>query len=216
MLFNASVEPIPQYLETIQEVYDKKTYKRIKSKFDFLINHLTKIWPAKADSIKSKLNANDGGLKANIMVDKFGLFKDLREFASELEQRLIAEAGVDVDISPFAHLLNLSDTDGVCLPFRFAHPLQLEIPGRSYPFPVSSSANLEKELELLNKHLKVERTFKITHLPEFIEASSKQIEDFEKEYAIDPSFWIKFGFVVLRTLNNTARKYKLPIIFHYI
>ena len=216
MLFNASVEPIPQYLETMQEVYDKKIYKRLKTKFDALNAHLLKLWSLKADLIKNLLTKNEGGLKANIMVDKFGLFRDVKEFAADLQARLISEGGASPNPGPLAHILNQGDTDGVFLPFKFTNPMQLKIPGRAHSFPVSSSVILEQELQLLNQHLKVERTFKIIHLPEFIEATSKQIEMFEKEHAVDPSFWIKFGFVVLRTLNLTARENKLPIIFHYL
>jgi hypothetical protein len=146
------------------------------------------------------------------MIDKFGLFQDLRSFAKRLKKRLVEEAGAPSTI--FLHLLNQGDADGILLPFKFKKPIQLKIPGRTYPMPVGSSVLLEKELEIINKHLKIENTFKIAVLPDFIEATSEQIDHFETEYSVDPSFWIKFGFVVLRTLNMKARKTQMPVIFH--
>ncbi|MCD4656393.1 MAG: hypothetical protein K8S87_02500 [Planctomycetes bacterium] len=212
MLFNATVEPISQYLQTIQEVYGEDTYIEISEKFDVFKEHLFDIWSARTKIIEKFMSESDGGLQANIMIDKFGLLQDLRSFVKKLRDRLIEEAGAPETI--FMHLLNQGDADGIYLPFKFKKPIQLKIPGRAYPMPIGSSVMLEKELEIINKHLKIEKTFKTPVLPEFIEASSREIDKFETEYVIDPSFWIKFGFVVLRTLNNKARDAKMPIVFH--
>ncbi len=212
MLFNTTVEPISQYLKTIQEVYGEDLYNEINEKFDIFKQHLINIWPAREKIIERFLSEKDGGLQANILIDKFGVLHDLRSFVEKLRKRLIDEAGAPETV--FSHLLNQGDADGLFLPFKFKKPIQLKIPGRSYPMPIGSSVILEKELEIINKHLKIERSFKINVLPDFIEASSYEIDKFESQYMIDPSFWIKFGFVVLRTLNIKARDAKMPVIFH--
>lgn len=214
--FNASVEPITHYLEqTVRKAFGKKEYRQIKATFDQLTAHLKKLFASKADAVQRILYETEGGLQANHLIDRFGVLRDLREYAEELAERLIDEGGAAPDPPPFAHLLNLGDGDGVLLPFKFAHPFQLQVKGR-VPFPVSSCVNLRDELNLLNKHLKVEQTFKLSQLPPLLEATQAQIEQFEKMYDVDPSFWIKFGFTVLRTLNNVALEYRLPVIFHYI
>ena len=212
MLFNATVEPIPQYLQTVKKVYDEDTYSEMTQKFDVLKQYLLRMWSSRSDIIEQFLADNRGGLQANIMIDKFGIFQDLREFASKLRKRLIEEAGAPTTV--FTHLLNQGDADGVFLPFKFKKPIQLKIPGRAYSMPVGSSVILEKELEIINKHLKIENSFRITILPDFIEATSREIDQFEMAYSVDPSFWIKFGFVVLRTLNSKARSLNMPVIFH--
>ena len=88
MHFNASVEPIPLYLGRIRQTNDKKDYKRIKSKFDYLTSHLIKHWLTSVKKLKSLLTNKESELKANIIVDKFGLFQDLREYVSEIQERL--------------------------------------------------------------------------------------------------------------------------------
>ena len=215
MQFNASVEPITHYLEqTVRKACGKKEYRQIKATFDQLTVHLKKLFATKADAVQKILYQTEGGLQANHLIDRFGVMRDLREYADELGDRLI-DSGAPADPHPFAHLMNLGDGDGVLLPFKFATPFQLQVKGR-LPFPVSSCVNLRDELNTLNKHLKVEQTFKLSQLPPLLEATSAQIEQFEKMYDVDPSFWIKFGFTVLRTLNTVALEYRLPVIFHYV
>ncbi|MGE0431334.1 MAG: hypothetical protein AB7K09_06990 [Planctomycetota bacterium] len=216
MQFNASVEPINHYLEeTVRKACGKKEYRQIKATFDALTLHLKKVFAGKADAVQKILFETAGGLQANHLIDKFGVMRDLRDYAEELTEALVKRGGADPANPPFAHLMNLGDGDGVLLPFRFATPFQLQVKGR-VPFPVSSCVNLRDELNIINKHLKVEHTFKLSQLPPLLEATSAQIEQFEKMYDVDPSFWIKFGFTVLRTLNTVALEYRLPVIFHYI
>lgn len=216
MLFNASVEPITHYIEqTVRPNVSRKDYKETKRTFDAMTAHLKKLWPGKAESVQSILYGAAGEMVANIKIDKFGVLRDLREYIEQLQLQLIDDGQLPTGEKLFPHLMNLSDSDNVCLPIRFSTPIVCPIPGRGYPLQISSCVALRDELKQLDEHLQVTRTFKMAQLPPFIEANAEQIAQFERMYDVDPSFWAKFGYSVLLTLNNHALKHKLPIIFHY-
>lgn len=215
MHFDVRVLPITSYLDALKAELPKKEYKAFKDKVDVVVKQLIKRWPTKADEVKHRLLDPKGEMVGNIVIDRFAPLQELREFARDLGQRLIAETGMPAEPPPFAHLLNTADTDGMLIPIKFKTPMSLTIPGRQYPFQLGSILNLRDELDMLNQHLHVERTFKLHNLPPFVKATAEQMEKMEVDYHLDDRFWIKFAFVVLRSLNTKAIEHKCPMIFHY-
>lgn len=155
----------------------------------------------------------DGECVCNLKVDRLGVLQDLRMFAGELDQKSttdIYEGKVD---SRFVHLIRNRDRDAFYLPIDFPEPmLILEHETREY-LPVGSAVRLQRELDLLNREIRIEKTFKLKGMVDFFQAGDEEIRQFDLRFGNDPQFWMKFSFVLLQKLAKKSVECGFPILF---
>ena len=95
----------------------------------------------------------------------------------------------------------------------FFFPLWVRPKELTYPVFVGSAPRLLEELSLIDEKLQVEKSAKLTRMPDFLMADEEQIEDYEYAFGSDDHFWERFTFVLLKKLAERSIEHRMPIIF---
>lgn len=154
-----------------------------------------------------------GECLCNLRVDRMGVLQDLRTFAARQDDQSATEVFNGNAESRFRHLIKNRDRSSFYIPIDFAEPFMIHDPETRDLVPVGSSVRLRRELTLLNKDLKVEETFQIKKMVDFLQATAQDIARYEVSFANDPLFWVKFGYVLLDKLAQKSIQSRLPIVF---
>jgi hypothetical protein len=158
-------------------------------------------------------DAKDGECVCNLRVDRLGVLQDLRTFAAQEDNQSATEVFNGNAESRFLHLIKNRDRASYYIPVDFAEPLMIHDAETREMVPVGSSLRLQRELGLLNKTLRVQETFQIKKMVDYLQATSKDISRYERNFANDPLFWVKFGYILLDKLVRKSVEAGLPIIF---
>ncbi len=78
--------------------------------------------------------------------------------------------------------------------------------------PVSSAPAALRELEEINPRLRVDETFALRRMVDFLDASERDIQAYESRYGADEGFWPRFAFVLIRKLAGVSAERGLPAI----
>lgn len=149
----------------------------------------------------------------NLRIDRLGVLQDLRTFAAHQDNQSATEVFEGAAESRFLHLIKNRDRTSYYVPVDFAEPLMIHDPDTHEMIPVGSGPRLLRELALLNKTLRVQETFQIKKMVDFLQATSKDLARYEANFAHDPLFWVKFGFILLDKLARKSAESGLPIVF---
>jgi hypothetical protein len=176
------------------------------------------------EGVSSALNAanlelpywpEEGGTKpaAHMRIDRTGVLTDLKKYAAGLEGTDLQQVMVSKQAETrFPNLLRHRERNSYYWPVEFAEPVWVNVDG-SEPIPVGSSQGLLRELGEINTVLKVEKTFRMQKMPDFMDADEREIAKIETFMDVSGKFWMKFGFLVIRKLAERSEKTNLPIIF---
>ncbi|NUN50373.1 MAG: hypothetical protein HUU15_16290 [Candidatus Brocadiae bacterium] len=157
----------------------------------------------------------EGGVKpaAHLMIDRTGVLTDLKKYAAKLEGTDLAQVMVGKTAETrFPNLLRHRERNSYYWPVDFEEPVWVNADGTE-PIPVGSSGGLLRELAEINTVLKVEKTFRMQKMVDFMDADEREIAKIETFMDVSGTFWIKFGFLVIRKLAEKSEKTNLPIIF---
>jgi hypothetical protein len=108
------------------------------------------------------------------------------------------------------HLSVLRDRPCLLVPPAFALPFQVMPRGAEESLPVASAAGLAAELSEINGEFRVDETFAIRKMVDFMDAKDAEIAGFEKRCGTQEGFWAKFSFVLLRKLAGASLEKGLP------
>jgi hypothetical protein len=139
----------------------------------------------------------DGGCVCNLRVARMGMVGELQRW---LQSRLDDES-----YGGLVHLGGLKDSDALALPFPFKAPFAVD------GVTVASSPNLREELSVLNSALKIDDTFAIKKMVDFLDASEKDIAIYESRFGHQEGFWPKLTYVLLKKLCDVGVARKLPV-----
>jgi hypothetical protein len=148
-----------------------------------------------------------------VRIERGGVLLALREFAARQEGTLLEDFLSHPADARYLHLLMTRENSCYYIPVDFPQPCQIQLNSSLPPVVVCSSQRVAKELEQLNIVLQVEKTFKLTRMVDFMQASEEEISNYEKYFDTGGDFWVKFGFVILRKLVTRSLEHSLPIHF---
>jgi len=158
-------------------------------------------------------DARSGETVCNLRLDRGAVLQDLRVFAASLDRQSATEIYQGNAQSRFLHLIKNRDRESYYLPVPFPEPIMVLVSDTKQFIPVGSSVRLLKELQEINRDLRVEATFKIKKMVDFFQASEDDILQYEARLGNDPNFWVKFGFVLMEKLARKSVESRLPVIF---
>ena len=156
-----------------------------------------------------------GGAKpaAHMRLDRTGVLKDLKAYAADIEGTDVTEVMMGKGVpTSFPNLLRHREKNSYYWPVEFAEPMWISVDGEE-TVPIGSSAGLLAELDKLNGSLKVEKTFRIQKMVDYMDADEREIAKIETHMDVSGTFWLKFGFLVIRKLAQKSVETNLPIVF---
>lgn len=201
--FNARVEPIWY------------TYSRLKGRMGFLERwrerrRISRLISAVREGLKGQgVSAGDwdrrtGSCVCNLRVAKTGLMGEFRRYLRETFGEETAKG--------WPHLLAVRDRACYLLPHDFARPLSVS-PGRGEEtVPVGSAPAALRELEEVNHRWRLDETFALKKMVDFLDATEKDIQLYESRFGAEEGFWPRFAFVLLRKLSEVSVARGLPVI----
>lgn len=201
--FNARVEPMLHALECLRPKLGFFEYRRRRKKLQGLVEGIDGQLARQGAGGMAWASAA-GGCVCNLRVARLGLLNDLRKFAAR-------EAGPD-GADRFPHLIRHRDRNAYYLPVRFSQPFTLE-PEPGDTVPIGSVPVLAEEMAELNRQLRVESTFRLTQMVDFLDATPADINQYESKHGTAGPFWVKLGYVMLQKLVRKSLESSLPIIF---
>ena len=139
-----------------------------------------------------------GGCACNLKVARMGLVKELKNFVQGTVEA--------------PHLQALRDRPCYLAPFDFAQPLRVDPGGGEEPVPVASATRVRAELAQVNEKLRIDETFAIKKMVDFLDATERDIEVYEKRLGMVDGFWAKFAYVLLRKLADASAEKNLPAV----
>jgi hypothetical protein len=138
----------------------------------------------------------------NLKVARMGLVRELKTWLKN------ATEGASEQRWP--HLSVLRDRPCLIVPPEFTQPFQVLPKGAEESVPVASAAGLKRELAEVNAELRIDESFAIRKMVDFMDAKEAEIAGFEKRCGQQEGFWAKFSYVLLRKLADVSLDNRLP------
>ncbi len=144
----------------------------------------------------------EGGRACNLKVARMGLVRELKTWLKNATEWAAEKR--------WPHLHVLRDRPCLLVPVDFPKPLWVSPGGKEEPVPVASAVKVREELAEVNKDFRIEETFALKKMVDFMDAQAKEIEAFEHRSGQQEGFWPKFSYVLLRKLVDVSLDKKLP------
>jgi hypothetical protein len=202
--FNARVEPVWHTFSQIEASLGFFDRRRERKKVEHVL-----------DSIQSSIvgqkgnpagwDKTTGDCVAHLRVAKMGLVKELKNWL-KIHTDGAAEA-------KWPHLHVLRDRPCLMVPVPFARPFPADAGGGEEPIPVASSVSVREELAAINKSFRIDETFAIRKMVEYMDATERDISIYEQRLGSQDGFWPKFSYVLIKKLADVSVDKKLPAIF---
>jgi hypothetical protein len=144
------------------------------------------------------------GCVCNLRVAKMGLVKELKNYLQA------AADGRGPETWP--HLFALRDRPCMVVPCDFAKPGTVQPAGGEEAFPFSSGVRLQAELGDVNARLRIDETFALKKMPDFLDATEKEISVYEARMGTQEGFWPRFTFVLLKKLADVGVEKRFPVL----
>jgi hypothetical protein len=201
--FNARVEPVYHSLEQLRPKLGFFEHRRRRKRLERLLDLAAEQLARQGADGRSWIGAG-GTCVCNLRVARLGFLNELRKYA-------VRKGGAEA-ADRFPHLLRHRDRNSYYLPVRFPQPFTLEAEGGD-TVPFGSATELAEELADLNTALKVESSFRMTQMVDFLDATPKDISAYESTHGSEGPFWVRLGYVMLQKLARKSLEHQLPIIF---
>ena len=145
-----------------------------------------------------------GACACNLKVARMGLIKEFKNYVQ-------GAVGADT-LKGWPHYQVLRDRPCYLVPLDFAQPVKVDPGGGEEPIPVASAPRLKAELAGLNERLRIDETFAIKKMVDFLDATERDIAVYEKKLGTSEGFWAKFSYVLLKKLADVSVEKKFPAI----
>jgi hypothetical protein len=113
----------------------------------------------------------------------------------------------------WSHLPALRDRECYMVPVDFPSAVTVSTGSGEDTVPVVSSVRAKQELVAVNMQVRIDETFPLKKMVDFLDATEKDISMYEKRFSTDDGFWPKFTYLLLKKLVDTSLDRKLPVIF---
>ena len=111
------------------------------------------------------------------------------------------------------HLHALRDRPCIMVPISFARPLSADPGSGEEVLPVASAVGIRAELGEINKKFRIDDTFAIKKMVDYMDATERDIAIYEQRLGSQDGFWPKFGYVLIKKLADVSVAKNLPAIF---
>jgi hypothetical protein len=202
--FNARVEPVWH------------TYSQIEAGLGFFDRRRER---KKVEKVVDAVNGAIVGQKGNpggwekttgdcvchLRVAKMGLVRELKAWL---------KIGLDGQAeSRWPHLHVLRDRPCLMVPARFSVPLSVDAGTGDEALPVASAPWVLEELAAINKKFRIDETFALKKMVDFMDATDRDIAIYEQRLGAQDGFWPKFAYVLIKKLADASVARNLPAIF---
>ncbi len=202
--FNARVEPVWHTFNQIEASLGFFDRRRERKKVEKVI-----------DGINSAVvgqKGNPGGWEkttgecvAHLRVAKMGLVRELKTWI---------KIGTDGQAEGrWPHLHVLRDRPCMLVPVRFSVPLTIDQGNGEEVLPVASAPWVLEELAAINKKFRIDDTFALKKMVDFMDATDRDIQIYEQRLGSQDGFWPKFAYVLIKKLADVSAQKALPAIF---
>jgi hypothetical protein len=201
--FNARVEPVWHTFSQMEASLGFFDRRRERKKVEQVLDSIqSSIVGQKGNP--SGWEKTPGDCVCHLKVAKMGLVKELKNWL---------KVGLDGTAeAKWPHLHILRDRPCLMVPVPFALPFQAQT-GGDEPIPVASSVNVHEELAAINKKFRIDDTFAIKKMVDYMDATERDIAIYEQRLASQDGFWPKFAYVLIKKLADVSVEKKLPAIF---
>jgi hypothetical protein len=148
---------------------------------------------------------SEGGCVSHLRVAKMGLVRELKTWLK------VGMDGAAEKLWP--HLHALRDRPCMMVPVPFARPMPVDPGGGEEPVPIASSLGVREELAAVNQQFRIDDSFAIKKMVDFMDATERDIALYEQKLGSQDGFWPKFAYVLLKKLADVSCEKKLPAIF---
>ena len=202
--FNARVEPVWHVYSQIEASLGFFERRRERKK----VEHVVEAVNSKIVGQKGNPGAWDkmpGDCVAHLRVAKMGLVKELKNWL---------KIGLDGKAEGrWPHLHVLRDRPCLMVPVPFTHPFTADPGGGEEGLPVASADGVREELAAINKHFRIDETFALKKMVDYMDATERDIAIYEQRLGSQEGFWPKFAYVLIKKLADVSVEKKLPAIF---
>ena len=201
--FNARVEPVWHVYSQLEASLGFFERRRERKKVEQVLDSIqSSIVGQKGNP--SGWEKTSGDCVCHLKVAKMGLVKELKNWL---------KVGLDGTAeAKWPHLHILRDRPCLMVPVPFALPFQAQT-GGDEPIPVASSVNVHEELAAINKKFRIDDTFAIKKMVDYMDATERDIAIYEQRLGSQDGFWPKFAYVLIKKLADVSVEKKLPAIF---
>jgi len=202
--FNARVEPVWHTFTQMEASLGFFDRRRERKKVEHVVDAIN------ASIVGQKGNPGGwekaaGDCVCHLRVAKMGLVKELKNWL---------KIGLDGQAEGrWPHLHVLRDRPCMMIPVPFTRPFSADPGGGDEVIPVASSIGVREELMAVNKKFRIDDTFAIKKMVEYMDATERDIAIYEQRLGSQDGFWPRFAYVLLKKLADVSVEKKLPAIF---
>lgn len=202
--FNARVEPVWHTFTQLEPTLGFFERRRERKKVDHVVEVInTTIVGQKANP--GGWEKASGDCVCHLRVAKMGLVKELKNWL---------KVGLDGQAEArWPHLHALRDRPCMMVPVPFARPFPADPGGGEEALPVASAPGIRAELAAVNKHFRIDDTFAIKKMVDYMDATERDIAIYEQRLGSQEGFWPRFAYVLIKKLADVSVEKKLPGIF---
>jgi hypothetical protein len=202
--FDARVEPVWHTFSQIEAAMGFFDRRRERRKVEHVV-----------DAVNSKIvgqkgnpdgwEKSPGDCVCHLRVAKMGLIKELKNWL---------KVGLDGQAEGrWPHLHVLRDRPSLMVPVPFTRPISADPGGGDEAIPVASAVAIREELAAINKQFRINETFALKKMVDFMDATERDISIYEQRLGSQDGFWPKFAYVLIKKLADASVEKKLPAIF---
>jgi hypothetical protein len=202
--FNARVEPVWHVFSQLEASLGFFERRRERKKVEHVV-----------EAVNSRIvgqKGNPGGWEktpgdcvCHLRVAKMGLVKELKNWLK------IGLDGKAEGLWPHLHVLR--DRPCMMVPAPFAKPFTADPGGGEEGLPVASADGVREELIAINKRFRIDDTFAIKKMVDYMDATERDIAIYEQRLGSQDGFWPRFAYVLIKKLADVSVEKKLPAIF---
>jgi hypothetical protein len=202
--FNARVEPVWHTYGQMEASLGFFDRRRERKKVEHILDSInTAIVGQKGNP--AEWEKTPGDCICHLRVAKMGLVKELKTWL---------KIGLDGTAeAKWPHLHALRDRPCMMVPVPFTRPISADPAGGDELMPVASSVGVREELIAVNKKFRIDDSFAIKKMVDYMDATERDIAIYEQRLGSQDGFWPKFAYVLLKKLADVSVERKLPAIF---
>ncbi len=202
--FNARVEPVWHTFSQIEATLGFFDRRRERKKVERVVEVVNSGIVGQKGNPAGWEKAT-GDCVCHLRVAKMGLVRELKTWL---------KIGMDGQAEGrWPHLHVLRDRPCMMVPVRFSVPISADQGGDAEALPIASAPWVLEELAAINKKFRIDDTFAIKKMVDYMDATDRDIAIYEQRLGSHEGFWPKFAYVLIKKLADVSAAKNLPAIF---
>ena len=202
--FNARVEPVWHTFSQLEPTLGFFDRRRERKKVERVVEAIN-IGVVGQKCVPGGWEKTPGDCVCHLRVAKMGLVRELKTWL---------KIGLDGTAEArWPHLHALRDRPCMMIPVPFARPLSADPGSGEEVLPVASAVGIRAELGEINKQFRIDDTFAIKKMVDYMDATERDIAIYEQRLGSQDGFWPRFAYLLIKKLADVSAEKKLPAIF---